>query len=129
MSVDEVMVQVWMEQLLRIEVVIVAWWRERLFRVRAVVVLFLDRNLDTSQPSSPRDTAPPLLRLLRPGSTSAQVCSGLLTHPTRNRQLLIRSLKRPPFPARDPKSVPTIHLFLDNYPSLPIFIYGTFFCL
>jgi hypothetical protein len=44
---------------------------------------------------------------LRPGSASAHVCSGLLTHLTRYRQLLTRGLKRPPFPARDPKSVPT----------------------
>ncbi|CZR57773.1 uncharacterized protein PAC_07662 [Phialocephala subalpina] len=34
-------------------------------------MVFLDRNLDTSQPSGPRDPAPPLLRRLRPGSTSA----------------------------------------------------------
>jgi hypothetical protein len=68
--------------------------------------LFLDRNLDTSQPSGPRDPAPPLLRRLRPGSTSAQVCSGLLTHLIRNRQLLTRSPKRPPFPARGPNLFP-----------------------
>jgi hypothetical protein len=70
--------------------------------------MFLDRNLDTSQLTVPRDPAPPLLRRLRPGSTSAQVCSGLLTHLTRNRQLLTRSPKGPPFPARGPKSVPTV---------------------
>jgi hypothetical protein len=45
---------------------------------------------------------------LRPGSASAHVCSGLLTHLTRNRQLLTRSPKGPPFPARGPKSVPTV---------------------
>jgi len=44
---------------------------------------------------------------LRPGSASAHVCSGLLTHLARHRQLLTRGPKRPPFPARDPKSVPT----------------------
>jgi hypothetical protein len=43
---------------------------------------------------------------LRPGSASAYVCSGLLTHLARHRQLLTRGLKGPPFPARDPKSVP-----------------------
>lgn len=92
-------------------------------------LLFLDRNLDTSQPSDPRDPAPPLLRRLRPGSTLAQVCSGLLTHLTRNRQLLTRSPKRPPFPARGPKSVPTVRSFPDSYPGLPVFMRGTFFCL
>jgi len=63
---------------------------------------------------------------LRPGSASAHVCSGLLTHLTRNRQLLSRSLKSPPFPARGPKSVPTARSFLDSYPSLHLFIYRTF---
>jgi hypothetical protein len=92
-------------------------------------IVFLDRNLDTSQPSGPRDPAPPLLRRLRPGSTSAQVCSGLLTHLTRNRQLLTRSPKRPPSPARGPKSVPTVRSFPDSYPGLPVFMRGTFFCL
>jgi hypothetical protein len=48
-------------------------------------LLFLDRNLDTSQPSGPRDPAPPLLRTAQAGPgpaqlrlKSAQVCSGLL---------------------------------------------------
>ncbi|PMD52815.1 uncharacterized protein K444DRAFT_542672 [Hyaloscypha bicolor E] len=54
-------------------------------KIPELAFVFLDRNLDTSQPSGPRDPAPPLLRRLRPGSTSAQVCSGLLTHLTRNR--------------------------------------------
>src|SRR5437016_1092798 len=43
---------------------------------------------------------------LRPGSSSAQVCSGLLTLftcLTRNHQLLTRDPKRPPPLARDPK--------------------------
>jgi hypothetical protein len=44
---------------------------------------------------------------LRPGSASVYVCLGLLTNLTRHRQLLKRGPKRPPFPARDPKSVPT----------------------
>ena len=44
---------------------------------------------------------------LRPGSVSAHVCSGLLTHLARHHQLLTRGPERPPFPARDPKSVPT----------------------
>jgi hypothetical protein len=44
---------------------------------------------------------------LRPGSASAHICSGLLTHLARYRQLLMRGPKKPPFPARDPKSVPT----------------------
>ena len=35
---------------------------------------------------------------LRPGSASAHVCSGLLTHLTRYRKLLTRGPKRPPFP-------------------------------
>ncbi len=59
---------------------------------------------------------------LRPGSASAQVCSGLLTHLTRNRQLLTRSPKRPPLPARGPKSVPIVRSFPDiYYPGLPVF--------
>jgi hypothetical protein len=67
---------------------------------------------------------------LRPGSASAQVCSGLLTHLTRNRQLLTRSPKRIPFPARGPKYVPTIHSFPDSYHAgLAIFMHGTFFCV
>ena len=37
---------------------------------------------------------------LRHGSASAQVCSGLLTYLTRNCQILTRSPKRPPFPAK-----------------------------
>ena len=47
--------------------------------------------------------------LLGPGSALAQVCSGLLTHLTRDCQLLTRGPKSPPFTARDPKSVPIVH--------------------
>jgi hypothetical protein len=47
---------------------------------------------------------------LRPGLASAHICLVLLTHPTRYRQLLTKGLKRPPFPTRDPKSVPTVPL-------------------
>ncbi len=52
----------------------------------------------------PNTLAPRFLSLVRPGSASAQVCSGLLT---RNRQLLAKRPNRPSFPAKDPKSVLT----------------------
>lgn len=70
--------------------------------------MFPDRNLDTSQPSSSRDPTATFAQAGScPGSASAHVCSGLLTHLTRHRQLLTTGPKRPPFPAKDPKSVPT----------------------
>ena len=69
-----------------------------------MAALFPDRNLNTSRLSSSRDLAPPLLRLAQ---AQLSFGSGLLTHLTRHRQLLMRGPKRPPFPARDPKSVPT----------------------
>jgi hypothetical protein len=86
------------------------------------------RNLDASQPSGSRDSAPPLLRpaqaWLRLGSGLAQAWlsfgSGLLTlftrrgavktHLTRNRQLLTRGPKDvPSSQARGPESVTTTY--------------------
>lgn len=84
--------------------------------------LFLDRNLDTSRPSAhmiPRRFCSPRLR---PGSTSAQVYSGRLRSEIVN---FCREPERPSFPARGPKSVHTVRLFLDSHhPVLPIFMQG-----
>jgi len=66
-------------------------------------LVFHDRNLDTSQPSGTRDPAPPLLRRLRPGSTSAQVCSGLLrsAHPSHQKSSTFNEEpEKAPFPSQ-----------------------------
>ena len=67
-----------------------------------LVAVFPDRNLDTSQLTAPRDPAPPLLRRLRPGSTSAQVCSGLLrsAYPSHQKSSTFNEPERAPFPSQ-----------------------------
>ena len=67
---------------------------------------------------------------LRPGSPSAHVCSGLLTHLTRHRQLLARDPKRPPFPAKGSQicshytftTCVSQNSFSDSYSRLSVFM-------
>jgi len=83
-------------------------------------ILFPDWNLGTSQPSVLRDPAPPLLRAAQAWLSFGANLLGLVTHLTRNRQLLTRNPKRPLFTARDPEYIFIIHSFPDSYrPGLP----------
>lgn len=86
--------------------------------------MFPDRNLDAFQLPSSRDLVLPLLRA---GSASAQVCSGLLTHLTRHCQLLTEASEKATFPSLGSQ---ICSHYLDNYyPDLLAFMYRTLFCV